>query len=101
MSKPFAIVTGASSGIGLELAAMCAEEGFDLLVAADRPEIQAAANRFRGLGAEVRRSRSGIAGRAAVANDPRALKASRSRRVADDILTYAPLLSRSSSYGAE
>jgi short-subunit dehydrogenase len=53
MSKPFAIVTGASSGIGFELAAICAQEGFDLLVAADRPEIQAAADRFRGLGADV------------------------------------------------
>ena len=29
MSKPFAIVTGASSGIGLELAAICAQQGFD------------------------------------------------------------------------
>ena len=53
MSKPFAIVTGASSGIGLELAAICAQEGFDLLVAADRPEIHTAAERFRGLGAHV------------------------------------------------
>ena len=53
MSKPFAIVTGASAGIGLELAALCAEEGFDLLVAADRPEIHQAADRFRGLGAAV------------------------------------------------
>src|SRR4029453_4958501 len=53
MSKPFAIVTGASSGIGLELAAICAQEGFDLLVACDRPEIQSAAKRFRGLGAQV------------------------------------------------
>ena len=53
MSKPFAIVTGASSGIGLELAAICAQEGFNLLVAADRPEIQEAAARFRGLGADV------------------------------------------------
>jgi short-subunit dehydrogenase len=54
MSKPFAIVTGASSGIGLELAAICAEEGFDLLVAADRPEIHQAADRFRQLGAQVK-----------------------------------------------
>jgi short-subunit dehydrogenase len=53
MSKPFAIVTGASSGIGLELAAICAQEGFDLLVAADRPEIHTAADRFRTLGATV------------------------------------------------
>ena len=52
MSKPFAIVTGASSGIGLEVAAMCAQ-GFDLLVAADRPEIQVAAERFRSLGAQT------------------------------------------------
>ena len=28
MSKPFAIVTEAYSGIGLELAAICAQEGF-------------------------------------------------------------------------
>ena len=53
MSRPFAIVTGGSSGIGLELAAICAQEGFDLLVAADRPEIQTAAERFRSLGADV------------------------------------------------
>ena len=53
MSKRFAIVTGASSGIGLELAAICAQEGFDLLVAADQPEIHTAARRFRSLGADT------------------------------------------------
>ena len=53
MSKRFAIVTGASSGIGLELAAICAREGFDLLVAPDRPEIHTAGERFRELGAEA------------------------------------------------
>ena len=53
MSKPFAIVTGASSGIGLELAAICAQQGFDLLIAADRPGIRTAADRFRNLGAAV------------------------------------------------
>ena len=53
MSKPLAIVTGASSGSGLELAAVCAQEGLDLLVAADRPEIHAAADRFRQLGAQT------------------------------------------------
>jgi len=51
--KPFAIVTGASSGIGLELANICAQEGFDLLVAADRAEIRRAADGFRQLGADT------------------------------------------------
>jgi uncharacterized protein len=51
MSRPLAVVTGASSGIGRELAAICAREGFDLLVAADRAEIQQAADEFRALGA--------------------------------------------------
>jgi uncharacterized protein len=53
MSKPFAIVTGASAGIGFELAAICAGEGFDLIIAADRPEIHTAGDRFRRLGADV------------------------------------------------
>ena len=53
MSKPYAVVTGASSGIGLELATICAQEGFDLLVAANRPEIHTAAEQFRSFGAAV------------------------------------------------
>jgi short-subunit dehydrogenase len=52
-ARPFAIVTGASAGIGYELAKLCAENGFDLLIAADQPEIQEAAQEFRGLGAKV------------------------------------------------
>ena len=51
-SRPFAIVTGASSGIGYHLARECAEHGFDLLVAADRP-IEQAAEELRGFGVEV------------------------------------------------
>ena len=35
MSNKFAIITGASSGIGLELAKLAAQDGYDLLVAAD------------------------------------------------------------------
>ena len=35
--RPFAIVTGASSGIGLDLAREAAKRGDDLLIAADRP----------------------------------------------------------------
>jgi short-subunit dehydrogenase len=49
----FAIVTGASSGIGYELAKLCANNGFDLLIAADEPEIERAAQEFRSLGATV------------------------------------------------
>jgi short-subunit dehydrogenase len=49
----FAIVTGASSGIGLELARCCAREGFDLLIAADEPEIEIAAGELRARGGRV------------------------------------------------
>jgi short-subunit dehydrogenase len=52
-SRPLAIVTGASTGIGYELAKQCAEHGFDLVIAADQPKIEATARSFRGLGAEV------------------------------------------------
>ena len=52
-SRPLAIVTGASSGIGYELSRCCASHGFDLIVAADEPEIHAAAEAFRELGAQV------------------------------------------------
>jgi short-subunit dehydrogenase len=47
----FSIVTGASSGIGLELAKCCAKDGMDILVVADEPEIELAAETLRGLGA--------------------------------------------------
>lgn len=50
-SKGLAVVTGASTGIGLELAKICASEGFELLIAADEPEIVAAA---RAIGPKVR-----------------------------------------------
>jgi short-subunit dehydrogenase len=47
MAGQFAIVTGASTGIGFELARLCAREGFDLLIAADEPEIHDAARKLR------------------------------------------------------
>lgn len=47
MAGQFAIVTGASTGIGLELARICAREGFDLLVAADESDIHDAAQLLR------------------------------------------------------
>jgi uncharacterized protein len=44
---PLAVVTGASSGIGLELARQFAENGFDLLVTAEDDELAAAAAELR------------------------------------------------------
>jgi short-subunit dehydrogenase len=51
--RPLAIVTGASAGIGYELAKCCAERHFDLLIAADQPAIDDAAQDLRLLGAAV------------------------------------------------
>jgi short-subunit dehydrogenase len=48
-----AVVTGASSGIGFELARCCASRGFNLLIAADEPAIQRAAEDLRALGVKV------------------------------------------------
>ena len=52
-AKPLAIVTGASTGIGYELAKECARNGFNLIVAADEPAIDKAAKEFSQLGADV------------------------------------------------
>jgi uncharacterized protein len=52
-SRPYAIVTGASSGIGYELAKECARNGFDLLIVADEASIQHAARSFDGFGVDV------------------------------------------------
>ncbi len=52
-SRPLAVVTGASSGIGLELARCCLAEGFDLIVAADEPAIESVAETLSDSGASV------------------------------------------------
>jgi uncharacterized protein len=52
-ARPLAAVTGASSGIGLELARCCADHGFDLLIAANEPQIQQAAQQLRAMGTNV------------------------------------------------
>ena len=53
--RSFAIVTGASSGIGFELARIAAENGHDLLIAADR-DLAPAAEKLRALGGSVEAS---------------------------------------------
>lgn len=50
--RKLAIVTGASSGIGLEIARIAAEDGYDLIVAADEPLVDAAAG-LKNLGVNV------------------------------------------------
>jgi uncharacterized protein len=52
-TRPLALVTGASTGIGYELARCCAQNGFDLIVAADEGRINEAAEDFREIGVEV------------------------------------------------
>ena len=52
-SRPLAVVTGASTGIGFELARQCARNGFDLLIAADEGAIDEAAAELRAGGASV------------------------------------------------
>lgn len=52
--KQFAVVTGASSGIGYELAKQFAQNGFDLLVTAEDAGIAEAAQAFEAWGANVR-----------------------------------------------
>jgi len=46
-ARPLAVITGASTGIGLELAKCCGSAGFNLLIAADEAEINDAANALR------------------------------------------------------
>jgi short-subunit dehydrogenase len=52
-SRSLALVTGASSGIGLELAKQFAENDFDLVIAAEDADIATAAEELRGMGASV------------------------------------------------
>ncbi|WP_024921663.1 MULTISPECIES: SDR family NAD(P)-dependent oxidoreductase [unclassified Afipia] len=51
--RDFAVVTGASTGIGRELAKCCARNGFDLLIVADEARIEEAAAEIRQIGANV------------------------------------------------
>jgi uncharacterized protein len=52
-TRPLAVVTGASSGIGYELAKQFAKNGFDLLVTSTGEQIETVAAAFEQLGAKV------------------------------------------------
>ncbi|SNR61401.1 SDR family NAD(P)-dependent oxidoreductase [Blastococcus mobilis] len=52
-TRPLALVTGASSGIGRELARQFAENGFDLIVAAEDVELDDAVEELRAIGGAV------------------------------------------------
>ena len=53
MAEKFAIITGASTGIGFELATLAAKNGYDILVVANESLIQSAAQDFRQFGTDV------------------------------------------------
>jgi uncharacterized protein len=53
LNRPLAVVTGASSGIGYELAKQFAQNGFDLVVTSTNASINEAAQAFNQLGANV------------------------------------------------
>jgi uncharacterized protein len=52
-ARKLAVVTGASTGIGLELARQCAQHGFDLVIVANEAKIESAADELRREGAAV------------------------------------------------
>ncbi len=58
--RPFAVVTGASSGIGFELAKVFAENGFDLLITAEDEEIEAAQRELNQIAASVECTREDL-----------------------------------------
>ncbi len=60
-ARQVAVVTGASDGIGYELARKFAENGFDLVVCAEDPGIAEAGQAFEQLGARVARVQADLA----------------------------------------
>jgi uncharacterized protein len=61
-----AMITGASSGIGYELAILCAKDGFDLLVVSDSSKIEEAAKQFQNYGVQVQAVQADLATREGV-----------------------------------
>ena len=65
MTKSLAVITGASTGIGLELAKLAAADGYDLIVAADTPFVDAAAG-IQDLGVEVQQVEADLSSQSGV-----------------------------------
>src|SRR5436190_7632203 len=53
-TRSLALITGASTGIGYQLAKIAAERGYDLIIAADEPQIQEAAKNLRAFDVAVK-----------------------------------------------
>ena len=60
------MVTGASTGIGYELAILCAKEGWDLIVVADESRIEESAKQFQNYGVDVHAVQADLATREGV-----------------------------------
>lgn len=81
MAGKLAVITGASTGIGREFAKIAAREGYDLILAADEPLIDAAAGELRSGNTEVEAVEADLS---TLAGNDRLLAAMGDRRV--DIL---------------
>jgi len=64
--KPLAVITGASSGIGFELARVFGENGYDLIINSDSDKIVDSANQLRGQGYDVQEVRADLSTREGV-----------------------------------
>jgi short-subunit dehydrogenase len=84
-ARKFAIVTGASTGIGYALSEICLKNGFDVLIAADEPEIEQAASKLRQFGGAVEAVEADLSGPQGV---DRLYEAARGRQV-DALLANA------------
>lgn len=74
IEQKLAVVTGASSGIGLELARQCAEHGYDVLVCAEDAGIDQAARDLAGKGVRALAVRADLATRDGVEQLHRAIQ---------------------------
>ena len=87
MAERAAIVTGASSGIGLALARMLGEEGYGLTVASRRPEkLEPAAEELRSAGFEVEALTANLGGADSEAEVQKVVAAHRERFGRLDVL---------------